>query len=157
AFHEVVTGAHAVLPDLVDPCERFLVGREATLRPLPLGDVAADLRRPDDRTVRVRDRRDGERHVAQRAVLPATDRLEVIDALGPPEAGEDLALLVQAIRRDDEIDPLPDRFGGRIAEDALRARVPARDDAVERLADDGVVRGLDDRREQRTHLLGAGP
>ena len=37
---------------------------------------------------------------------------------------------------------------GRVAEEALGGSVPALDDPVERLADDGVVRGFDDRREQ---------
>ena len=47
----------------------------------------------------------------------------------------------------------------RIAEEALGRRVPALNHAVERLADDGVVRGFDDRREQpgRRQLAGVVP
>ena len=49
-----------------------------------------------------------------------------------------------------------DRLLGRVAEQPLGGGVPALDDAVERLADDGVVRGFDDRREQagRQELAG---
>ena len=44
-------------------------------------------------------------------------------------------------------DRLADDLLGRVAEQALRALVPAHDGAVETLADDGVVRGFDDGRE----------
>ena len=75
--------------------------------------------------------------------------------LAAAQTPQDVALLLETIGRDDEIDVPPDRLGGAVAEDARGAGVPARDHAVERLADDGVVGGLDDRREERTSLLGA--
>jgi hypothetical protein len=40
---------------------------------------------------------------------------------------------------------LSNRFGGRAAEHSFGGRVPRGDDAVESLADDGVVRRIDDR------------
>jgi hypothetical protein len=42
-----------------------------------------------------------------------------------------------------------------IAEDSLRRRIPARDDAVQVLAEDGVGRGIDDRGELDRALLSA--
>ena len=50
--------------------------------------------------------------------------------------------------RDDQRDVAADRLLGGVAEQPLGGGVPALNDAVERLADDGVVRRLDDRREQ---------
>jgi hypothetical protein len=58
--------------------------------------------------------------------------------------GEHLPLLVEAILGDDQRDVAADRLGGAVAEHSLGRRVPRRDDAVERLADDGVGRGVDD-------------
>jgi len=48
------------------------------------------------------------------------------------------------VLRDDHRDGLADRFFGSIAEDALRTPIPTRDYAVEVLAYDCVVAGLDD-------------
>src|SRR3546814_16444121 len=49
------------------------------------------------------------------------------------------------IRWNQDQDRLADDLVGRIAEEPLRTLIPARDDAVEVLAYDRVVGGLDDR------------
>jgi hypothetical protein len=81
---------------------------------------------------------------------------EVIYTLASPkllEKGFDLRLLS---RPGEKGDVLADGFVRLIAEDARRAGVPAGDDAVERLAQDGVVRGFHDRGEpaHRVHRSG---
>jgi hypothetical protein len=56
-------------------------------------------------------------------------------------------LFVHAIPRDQDGHRLADGFLGRIAEHPLGAAIPGLDDAVEILADNGVVGRLDDGRE----------
>ena len=77
------------------------------------------------------------------------DGLEVVDPLAPPDAGQHLVLLGAAVVGDDEGDVPAHRLRGGPAEDALGPGVPGGDDAVERLADDRVVRGVDDGGEAR--------
>ena len=51
------------------------------------------------------------------------------------------------VRRTEEFDGLAGDFLGRVAVHPLGGRVPARDDAVQGLADDGIVRLFDDCRQ----------
>jgi hypothetical protein len=88
--------------------------------------------------------------------LPAlgdADGVEVLDGLAAPDAREDLGLFIQAIRRDEHGDRLADRFGRRMAEELLGSRVPGGDDPLEGRAHDGVVGGLDDRRQPRRGVV----
>jgi hypothetical protein len=68
----------------------------------------------------------------------------VIDALSTPNAIEDCRLVILAIRRDQDAPWLADGLFGRKAKDPLRSLVPRGDDAVEVLADNGVVGGFYD-------------
>src|SRR5208283_3452693 len=68
------------------------------------------------------------------------------DCLPAPNLVEDRRLLVLSLLGDDERDRTADRFRGGIAEQALRAPVPAQNNAIEILGKYGVVRRLDDRR-----------
>src|SRR5205085_12085565 len=95
----------------------------------------------------------GERDVYGRAVLAHAHRLVVLDALAALEPRDDGRLLVGVVFGDEDGDGLPDRLLRRVAEDALGPPVPTRDDPFERLADDGVVRRLDDRSEEHTSEL----
>ena len=69
--------------------------------------------------------------------------------------GQDAHFLVLLIGRDQHLHRLADGFVGPVAEDRLRGGVPARDAAVQGLADDGVVRRLDDRRQAARRHGGA--
>ena len=77
----------------------------------------------------------------QRAVFPSAHGLEVIDALALSQPGKNIGLFLLPVLRDQKLGHcLADRLFGRIAEKAFRAFVPARDNAVEVLADDRIVR-----------------
>ena len=75
--------------------------------------------------------------------------VEMLDPLAAAELGQDLVLLVLQLGRDDLRDRLADHLVGLVAEDPLGAGVPRGDDALQRLADDRVVRRDDDRRQAR--------
>ena len=66
---------------------------------------------------------------------------------------EDVDFLVLAVLGDELPDRLADHLFRREAEEAFRSLVPAGDDAAQRLGDDRLLRGLDDRREARGRLL----
>ena len=106
----------------------------------------------------VPDRRNGQGNIQQRAVLAPPNGLEMIDALATFADGSRMSgLFLNTVRRNQHRDRLADRFPSRIAEQALGAPVPAGDDAVQILADDGVVRGIDNRAQQQDGSLGAFP
>ena len=103
---------------------------------------------PDDRPGLVADGRDADRDVEARAVLAHAHRLVVVDAFAAAQPRHDGRQFVRAVRRDDQRDRLADRLGRRVAIEALGGPVPAGDRALEGLADDGVVGGLHDRRQE---------
>ena len=109
-----------------------------------VADVAGDFRRADDTAGIVANRRDRQRNRDQRAVLALTNRFEVSDGLAGPDAGEDHVLLGLAIGRNDHANRLADGFSRGVAEHALGGPIPGSDDAVQVLADDGVVGRFDD-------------
>ena len=89
------------------------------LGPLAVGDVAGDLRGPDDRAVGVADRRDGERDVDDAPVLGDALGLEVLDPLAPADALQDAVHVLGMVRRHQGGDGLADDLGGGVAEDPL--------------------------------------
>jgi hypothetical protein len=92
---------------------------------------------------RVRDRRDGQRNVDEGSVLPHS--FEVLDSLAAVNLLEDRGLFILMVERyDDRHRPADGLFGGK-AEKPLRAAVPAEDQAVEILREDGVFRRFDNR------------
>ena len=95
----------------------------------------------------VPDRRDRERHFEQPPVLRESDRLVVLDVVAPAEPGQDLVLLGLALVRDQQPDAPAHHLVGRVAEDPLRARIPAADRPIQRLAQDRVRGRVHDRRE----------
>src|SRR5437879_5042646 len=70
------------------------------------------------------------------------------DALPRLETRHDLVLLNEAIPWKDQRDMFSNRFRSAVAEYPLSGRVPAGDETVLSLADDGIVGGLDDLRQQ---------
>jgi hypothetical protein len=102
-------------------------------------DVACDLGRAGDAARPVDDGRDRHRDLDQRPVAVDPLRLEVRHALAGGDALQQDALLVYPVGREDGGHGSADHLVGAIAEDPLGRGIPARDDAVERLADDRVV------------------
>jgi hypothetical protein len=94
-------------------------------------------------------------NVEAAAVLGDANRLEVLDPFAAPEPLEDGTFLVVPLRGDDQRDRPAHGLGRRVAEHAFGPRVPTCDDALERLADDGVVGRVDDGRQPRPSFLRA--
>ena len=77
----------------------------------------------------------------------------MVDSLAAAKPREHLILFRSMVVRDDQVDVLADGFGSRVSEERLGASIPRSDHAVQRLADDGVVRGVDDCRQQRSERI----
>jgi len=75
-------------------------------------------------------------------MLAQTSCFIVIDALSAPNTIKDCRLIILTVRRDQDVPWLADGLFGRITKDPLRSPVPSGDDAVEVLADNGVVGGF---------------
>src|ERR1051325_6080269 len=73
----------------------------------------------------------------------------MLDDPAGADARDDVVFFVLAVVGNDRADRAAVHFRRGIAEHPLRRGVPRRDDAVEILADDGVVRGLNNRGQQR--------
>ena len=103
--------------------------------------------RADHRAVCRSDRRDGQGNRDEASILALADGFEMLDAPSGPDLRQHARLLRAAVGRNDRRNRTPDDLIGGIAEHALRRAVPGLDDAVEVLAGDGVLRGVDDGRE----------
>src|ERR1700722_8671811 len=114
------------------------------MRALLLAEVAGDLGDADDSAFVVTNRRDGQHHGDERALLALAFRFDVIDPLALVDAFEDRDFFSDAVRWNDQGDGMADDFGGRITEHALGGVVPGGDDAVEVLANNSVVARFDD-------------
>jgi hypothetical protein len=77
----------------------------------------------------------------------------VIDPISRLNARQDLRLLMESVRRKNEGDRLAKGLVLSVPEELLGSSVPTRDDAAEVLADDRVVRRLDDGREELRVLV----
>ena len=77
------------------------------------------------------------------------------DVLFPPDRLENAVQLLGELGRDQDRDRLSDDLLGGVAVDALGPSVPGKNDPVQRLADDGVLRGLHDGRQPRDGLFAA--
>ena len=69
-----------------------------------------------------------------------------------PEHARPYLFFILAIFGNDRVDATADDFLGAVSEDALSAAIPGGDDALQRLADDGIIRRLDNSREFRLRL-----
>src|SRR5262245_32724005 len=67
----------------------------------------------------------------------------MIDTLATPELAKNSRFFSEPLGWDEQIDLLSDCFCGGVTEHAFRAFVPARDEAVQGLSNDGVVGRLD--------------
>jgi len=115
-------------------------------------DVMQNLRRADDATGAVSDGRNRQGYVESRAVLAKPDGLIVRDPLAPCEPLDYLWFFGVQLWGDDGQDRASNHLGLSVSKHALRGGVPTGDRSVERLGDDRVVAGLDDRRESCVRL-----
>ena len=77
-------------------------------------------------------------------MLALPNRLKMIYPLSSPDTGQNLALFLKPVLWNNDSDGLANRLCRGVAEEALRTPVPAGDNAVEVLAYDRVIAGLDD-------------
>src|SRR5207245_713317 len=131
------------------PAEFCLGKRERLNNSLLLGDVVRNRRRPDDAPCGVSDRRDRDRRNDCPAVLPQAGRLEASSRFPATETLEDLPKLHESRLGDDHRNRLADCLRGREPVHALGARIPSRDPAVQGLADNRILRALNDRGRTR--------
>src|SRR5205823_5910242 len=121
------------------PFEVLVEVSKCRLGALSLGDVAGDLRGADDAPRGVADGGYGHRNVDVAPVLASPHRLEMVNPLAPPKPGQNLVLFVQSVSGKEHGYRPADHLLRPIAEDGFGAPVPARDDPVQILADNGVV------------------
>ena len=131
---------NALLQPVIEVTQRRLCA-------LLIGDVPRDLRGADDPAGDVAHRRDRHRNIDLAPILTASYGFKVVDPLAASYAFEDHVLFQQAVSREQPGNRLTDHFLGCVSEDRLGSPVPARDDALERLADDRVVGAFDDSAE----------
>ena len=77
-------------------------------------------------------------------MLALPNRLKMINPLSSPDTGQNLSLFVKPVLWNYYSDRLANRLFRGVAEEALRTPVLAGDDAVQVLAYDRVITGLDD-------------
>src|SRR5690242_10860420 len=99
------------------------------------------------------DRRNGQGNYDQAAILALPNRLKMVDALTSSDARENFALFALPILRNYNCNGLADRLGGREAKDVLGALVPACNNAIEVLAYNRVITGLDYRGHEAQPLF----
>src|SRR6185437_14986193 len=116
-------------------------------------DVTGDLSGADDGPVCVPYGRDRDSDVDRSSVLVQALSLELIDVSAGPHSLDNAALLLEPVRRNDDVDRSADRLLGSPSEEALRSRVPRENLSIEVLADDRIVRGLYDRRKMSERVL----
>jgi hypothetical protein len=81
--------------------------------------------------------------------------LEVIDPFPLPEAMHDLIEFVEQLWWNKKSDGLPNDLLGSIPVESLRSRIPARDDSIKPLANDGIVRRVHKRSQPQPRLFWA--
>src|SRR3954469_21526440 len=112
---------------------------QGLLRPLDFGDVARGLGSADDFAGGRADRRDTQQNLDVAASLVRSRGFEMFDPLTLTDTLEDVVDLGAPVRRNDDVDPLADRFRRLETEQAFGGAIPCGNRAVERLGDDGVV------------------
>ncbi len=134
-------------------CKFGLHLRQPRLGPDRVADVANGFGGSEYVTGCVAYRRNRNRHRDFRSVLMAAHGAKMLDAASGAQLRDDFVFLSKTVLGNEQRYVLPDRLASLIAEDALRRDVPAHDDAVERLADDGFIGRLHDLCEQPVGIL----
>ena len=105
----------------------------------PVRNVPGDFRCANHLTRVVVNRRHRQRNRDERPVLPLPDGLEMRDRLTGSDACQHHVFFALPIGRDEHANGLADGLSGGVAEHAFGRPIPRRDDAVQILADDGVI------------------
>src|SRR5579883_2218664 len=127
--------------------QAFVQSSQRFLGALLARNVARDRRAADDGPATVPDRRGRPGNVDRATILPLSHGLERLDRPPSPKLRQDMLLLAEPVGRNEDSDGAADHLVRAIAEQSLRAAIPARNGAVERLADDRVLgRGDEDRK-----------
>ena len=95
------------------------------------------------------------RDVQQFAAFCTPDGLIVLDPFPASNSLHDAGQLIRPVVRENRRNGSSDHLLGGVAECPLGAAVPAGDHAVQILAEDGIVRGLDNRSQQTAGFVGA--
>src|SRR5271166_3193212 len=106
-------------------------------------DVSSDLRGSEDLSVGALDGRNGQGNEDQAAIFALPNSLEMVDALPSSDSCQNRSFFILPVFWNHDRDGLADRLSGRVAENSFGAPVPTRDNAIEVLAHDCVVAGVD--------------
>src|SRR6185369_206605 len=85
-------------------------------------------------------------------VLSLAHRFVMVNPIAAADALQDFRFFLEMIRRNENGYRLADNLLRSISKDPLRTAIPARNDAIQILADDRIVRRFDDGREKRGGL-----
>jgi hypothetical protein len=117
--------------------------RNLRFDPLPVSNVAGNLRSAEDSPFGAHDRRDGQRNIDQPSVLALANGLIMLNALAAPDKLQNYVILILTLRRCQDGHPLADGVLGQIAKEPLRTLVPACDNAMEIFAYYCIIAVLD--------------
>src|SRR5579872_1288618 len=120
---------------------------------LSLRHVAGHLRRADNTSCVILDRRNRKRKSEQPPILTPAKRLEMIDSFTSFQSFKNLRFLIPTIFGNDQGDVPAHSFLAGVTEQPLRALIPTGDDAVQSLADNGVVGGIHNSSEKAACAL----
>jgi len=112
---------------------------------LTLCDVSGNFRRSNYVAVTIPDRRNRHGNVDEAAVLALPNRFVMLDSFSAPDAVQHHGFFVVPIRRNEDCDGPANGFLRGIAEESMRATIPAGDHAVEVFGQDRVIGGFNDR------------
>src|SRR5579864_3893090 len=110
-------------------------------------DIAPDRRRPDNSPLRVVNRRNRDRHMQSPAILGHSHRLEVFDLLALADLLKNPGDFIRPIGRTKYRNISADNLRSRVAVNLLCAFVPLRNNTVEILADNGILRRIHNQRQ----------
>ena len=132
----------------------FVLGTQPPFDPAPRGDIPCNLRDGDNPSTAVTDGRERQRHIEILAELRHSHRFVRLDPLPASQALQNHGFFMPSVRRDEHHDRPANRLGGLVAEQVLGTGVPGEDVAVERLADDRILRRFHDGGQARLHFVG---
>lgn len=129
-----------------------LPAREHINHPAFARDVARDGGKSSQSPPRVAHGRERQRNVDALPVFAQPFRVVVLHDFAAPDSGEELAELVALSARQQHATGAPDNLRSLKTEDALRGRVPIRDDTTKGTTENGVVGMLDDGGKLTAHV-----